>query len=67
MSDTLDWNVAMIGKGHDLTQLIICGRYHRCAAVGRTRSRQGHQHFETSRRREVLSFEYLANVVSILF
>jgi hypothetical protein len=22
MSDTLDWNVAMIGKGHDLTQLI---------------------------------------------
>jgi hypothetical protein len=28
------------------------------------RANQGHQHFETSRRREVLSFEYQANVVA---
>jgi hypothetical protein len=27
----------------------------------------GHQHFETSRRRAILGFEYHANVVSILF
>jgi PAS domain-containing protein len=29
------------------------------------RANQGHQHLETSRRREVLDFEYHANVVGI--
>jgi hypothetical protein len=52
---------------HELTQLITHADAIIDARQGRTRSVKVTNIFETSRRRDVLSFEYHANVVSFYF